>query len=369
MIVHQLNKYLNKKLITMNDEELDISPLVLQEEQEISNQKKGLRHVIRVISVKGNDQKIMFLNSLFFCIFFIALLFHAIFTKTTVFVPIAFIQLMHSVLLFVTLITDYFSSFGPDEQHTYGYSRTMIVCTFAVSLTIILFAFSLLLEALKSFLSSKTQTMTEEPSLSHAGPHFIALLVYSLSCFLFRRYSSNPTQSKVPHLHAAFLVFVSGAMHSLAHLAACFVPFLSLPSEVTEQAAPLFHGLVALFVIDRARLLITPAFLVLMQATPEKLLEVIDTRIGETVIDRMIREASHFEGVLECKSAHFWGLTFTDYVGSLHIRAKNDANEQHIIAQAHAKFDPVVIHFTAQVEKDHWDRLGSSDNLKEDNTL
>jgi Co/Zn/Cd efflux system component len=148
-------------------------------------------------------------------------------------------------------------------------------------------------------------------------------------------------------------------MHSLAHFAAGIVPFLSLPKEVTGQAAPLFHGLVALFIIDRAKILLWPSFLVLMQATPEELLEVLDPRSGETVIDRMIREASHFEGVLECKSAHFWGLTFTDYVGSLHIRAKNDANEQHIIAQAHAKFDPVLVNFTAQVEKDHWDRLGN----------
>jgi hypothetical protein len=62
---------------------------------------------------------------------------------------------------------------------------------------------------------------------------------------------------------------------------------------------------------------------------------------------------------LDCKSAHFGGLTFTDYVGCLHIRAKNDANEQHIIAQAHAKFDRVLVNFTAQVEKDDWDRFGN----------
>ncbi|OHT06078.1 cation diffusion facilitator family transporter containing protein [Tritrichomonas foetus] len=344
------------------DEELDISPLVLQDSEDQPTQSKDWRFIVKAISSKGRDQKIIFLNSLFFAIFFIILLFHSIITKSTVYVPIAFIQLMHSVLLFITLITDYYSTVGPDERHTYGYARSTVVCSFAVSLAIILFAFSLLLEALKNFLSSSSDNLEDGPSLSHAGPHLIAFFVYSFSCFLFRRYSSNPSQSKVPHLHAAFLVFISGTMHSLAHFAACLVPFLALPSEVTDQAAPLFHGLVALFVIDRARFLITPAFLVLMQATPEKLLEVIDPRIGETVIDRMIREASHFEGVLECKSAHFWGLTFTDYVGSLHIRAKNDANEQHIIAQAHAKFDPVVFHFTAQVEKDHWDRLGSSTN-------
>ena len=84
----------------------------------------------------------------------------------------------------------------------------------------------------------------------------------------------------------------------------------------------------------------------------------------------MIREVSHFEGVLECKSPHFWGLTFVDFVGSLHIRAKNDANEQQIIAQAHAKFDPIISNFTAQVEKDHWDRIIQSSSVaNEENIL
>jgi Co/Zn/Cd efflux system component len=96
-----------------------------------------------------------------------------------------------------------------------------------------------------------------------------------------------------------------------------------------------------------------------MRAMTEKLLEVIDPMSGEMVIDRMNREASDFEGVLQCKSVHFWGLTFTDYVGSLHIRAKSDANGQYIIAQAHVKFDPVLVNFTAQIEKDHWGGLGS----------
>lgn len=351
-ISHVINK--------MNeDEELDISPLVLQESEDKPTEPKNWKYIINDISSKGRDQKILFIDSLFFALFFFVLLFHAIFTKSIVYVPIAFNQLMHSVLLLITLISDYYSTIGPDEKHTYGYSRTTIVCSFSVSLAIILFAFSLLLEAITNFLSNGSDYYAESPSLSHAGPHLISFIVYSLSCFLFRRYSSNTSQSKVPHFHAAFLVFVSGSMHSLAHFAACLIPFLSLPNEVTNQAAPLFHGLVALFVIDRARSLIVPAFLVLMQATPEKLLEVIDPRIGETVLDRMIREASHFEGVLECRSAHFWGLTFTDYVGSLHIRAKNDANEQHIINQTHAKFDQIVSHFTVQVEKDHWDRLGT----------
>jgi len=342
----------------MSDEQLDVAPLDQQEEVDVRT------HDLRVImALKGRDQRVIFLVTLFLSVFFLVLLVHAIIARSTSLVPIAFIQLMHAGLLFVTLVADYFSGLGPDERHTYGYGRSTIVCCFAVSLSIILFALSLLLEALKRFLSEAAAPASEIPSLTGIFPHVLPLLVYCASVFLLRGHARHPTQSRTPHLHAAFLVLASGAMHSLAHFATGLVPFLLLPDDVTVQAAPLFHGLVALFIIDRAWLLIGPAFLVLMQATPARLLDVIDKRLGETVIARMIREASHFEGVLECKSPHFWGLTFTDYVGSLHVRAKNDANEQHIIAQVHAKFDPIVGHFTVQVEKDHWDRVSSSASL------
>jgi hypothetical protein len=61
-------------------------------------------------------------------------------------------------------------------------------------------------------------------------------------------------------------------MHSLAHFAASIVSFLLLPNEVIGQTAPLFDGLVALFILDRVKVPLWPSFLVLMQATPEKLL-------------------------------------------------------------------------------------------------
>jgi cation diffusion facilitator family transporter len=345
------------------DEELDFSPLSPAEDP--PPETKDWRLILNSISSKGRDQQVILVIASVLFVFFVVLLFHALFSKSTGLISIAFIQLMHAILLLITLFTDYYLVMGPDETHTYGYARATIVCSFTVSLSVILFAFSLLLEGLKKFLSETLDANPELPSLATIIPHFIGVIIYSVSLLMLRHHSSNPVRSPVPHLHAAFLVFASGAMHSLAHFAASLVPFLVLPKEVTGQAGPLFHGLVALFIIDRAKGLLWSAFLVLMQATPEKLLEVIDPRSGETVIDRMIREASHFEGVLECKSAHFWGLTFTDYVGSLHIRAKNDANEQHIIAQAHSKFDPLVMHFTAQVEKDHWDRLGTSAPVNE----
>ncbi|EAY01254.1 cation diffusion facilitator family transporter containing protein [Trichomonas vaginalis G3] len=330
----------------------------LQEEPPKPRQQTDIRGAVSLVSSRGFEQKGIFIISVFLFAFFSVLLAQSILTKSTVFVQIAFIQLLHFALYAIILLTDYYTTLPPDECHTYGYARSMIVCCFSVSLTVILFACSLLLDSLKEFLSSvapDASLSVEHPSFSPVMPNIFALIAYGISALLLSQYRSNPSQSKYPHFHAAFLVAISGILHSLSKLVTAFLPFPSVPEHVSEQAIPLLNGLIALFIIDRARELLVPSFFVLMQATPEKLLEITDYSISETFIDKMVREVSHFEGVLDCKAPHFWGLTFTDYVGSLHIRAKNDANEQHIIQQAHAKFDPIVGHFTAQVDKDHWD--------------
>ncbi|KAH0788117.1 zinc transporter 6 [Histomonas meleagridis] len=351
------------------DEDLDLSPLVLQEINEQTSKPNDISSFLTTVTSKGNEQKVIFLTSIFLAFYFICLVLYSAFTKNSPYVSTAFTQLMHSILLAITLVADYYSTLYPDERHTYGYSRATIVASFAVSFSIILLAFSLLLEALKNFLQNTTSTPTDIRVISSIIPHIVVFISYVIPAFLLRNESKNPSLSHTPHFHAAFLVFLSGSMHSLAHFCSGYTPFLKFTGEVSEQISPLFHGLVALFIIDRAKRLLYPSFLVLMQATPSTLLEVIDSRLGETVIDRMIREASHFEGVLECKSAHFWGITFTEYVGSLHIRVKNDANEQHVIAQAHSKFDPIVHHFTAQVEKDHWDYLDRASSPEFDDEL
>lgn len=332
--------------------------LVLTDSETKPQQKTSVRNIVSTVSSRGTEQRTIFITSVLLFVFFAVLIIQSIIKKSTAFVPIAFIELLHFALFSIILVTDYYTTLGADEYHTYGYARTTVVCCFAVSLMIILFACSLLLEALKDFLSSSAPDAAltvEHPSFTATGPHTLALIIYIVVVFIFRQFSGKPNQSKTPHFHAAFLVAVSGAAHSIAHLVASILPFPSIPETVCEQAVPLFHGLVALFIIDQAKKILLPSFLVLMQATPEKLLEVTDHSIGETYVDRMVRDVARVDGVIECNYPHFWGLTFTEYVGSLHIRARNDANEQHIIAQAHAKFDPVVAHFTAQVEKDHWD--------------
>ena len=86
-----------------------------------------------------------------------------------------------------------------------------------------------------------------------------------------------------------------------------------------------------------------------------------ETTLNENIVID-ISDIHNKYDLLEIKKKHFWSLTFTEIIGSLLIQAKNDANEQNIIAQVQSKFDPFVNQFTVQVEKDNMEEIGTSMN-------
>ena len=66
-------------------------------------------------------------------------------------------------------------------------------------------------------------------------------------------------------------------------------------------------------------------------------------------IDKALRSASTFEGVLEIQKEHFWSLGFHEVVGSVHVRVRRDANEQLVLAHVTNKLLPLVQKLTIQV--------------------
>ena len=315
------------------------------------------KQVINFISTRGNDQRCIFISCLLLIAYFLILIFHGIFSKTSFYIPVAFVQLMHSLLFFICLVGDYFSTLGPDETHPYGYARSSIICCFGISLTIILFSCSLLLEAFIRFMTISSQPLITIPSLTASIPHLVALLIYGCAGLFLFHHSNNINQSSTPQLNSAFLIIFSGFFHSFAHSIVGIFPYLTISDDIIEQAQPLFHGIVSLFIIDKAKTIIVPSFFILMKATPDKLLEVIDIYSGQTILEKLLREISHIEGVLELKKIHFWSLTFTELVGKVHLRVKKDANEQNIITKLHSKFDHLIGNFTVKLEKDQAESL------------
>ncbi|KAM7078186.1 zinc transporter 6 isoform 4-T6 [Molossus nigricans] len=86
---------------------------------------------------------------------------------------------------------------------------------------------------------------------------------------------------------------------------------------------------------------------VLLQTTPPHV-------IGQ--LDKLIREVSTLDGVLEVRNEHFWTLGFGSLAGSVHVRIRRDANEQMVLAHVTNRLYTLVSTLTVQIFKDDWTR-------------
>ncbi|XP_043929508.1 zinc transporter 6-like [Protopterus annectens] len=86
---------------------------------------------------------------------------------------------------------------------------------------------------------------------------------------------------------------------------------------------------------------------VLLQTTPSHL-------IGQ--LDKLLREVSTLDGVLEVRNEHFWSLGFGSLAGSVHVRIRRDASEQMVLAHVTNRLSTLVSTLTVQIFKDDWIR-------------
>uniref|UniRef100_A0AAR2KNW3 Cation efflux protein transmembrane domain-containing protein n=1 Tax=Pygocentrus nattereri TaxID=42514 RepID=A0AAR2KNW3_PYGNA len=86
---------------------------------------------------------------------------------------------------------------------------------------------------------------------------------------------------------------------------------------------------------------------VLLQTTPSHV-------IGQ--LDKLLREVSTLDGVLEVRNEHFWTVGFGSLAGSVHVRIRRDANEQMVLAHVTNRLHTLVSTLTVQIFKDDWTR-------------
>ncbi|KAK6180643.1 hypothetical protein SNE40_008652 [Patella caerulea] len=86
---------------------------------------------------------------------------------------------------------------------------------------------------------------------------------------------------------------------------------------------------------------------ILLQTTPSHIL-------GQ--LDKVLREASTLDGVLEFRQEHFWTLSFGTLAGSVQVRVRRDADEQLVLAHVYSRLSNLVSLLTIQIFKDDWTR-------------
>lgn len=228
-------------------------------------------------------------------------------------------------LIFVcvfTIIETFHTLYKPGDIHSD--SLVMASCGLAVN------AIGIALFCKYATLSSTSDVIS---------PHQLTLQVQRYRNSGSTQDGSIVDRSRFNNLHSVYLhVFADILSHSGLLLAAWIIN-----AKGWLLAHPVLVIGISLVVMRSAYPLFDMARMVLLQTVDPAL---------QQGLQRCIREISFRDGVLECRSAHWWSNAPGVTVGSLHIRVRTDADEQDILLYAHGLLKKYVMHITVQIEKD-----------------
>ncbi|KNC51498.1 metal tolerance protein [Thecamonas trahens ATCC 50062] len=257
--------------------------------------------------------------------------------------------------LTVSLLAAVVSRLPPTFAYSYGFERVEVLAGFTVGSAIAFIGLFLVVEVVEKVLEPT------EPSSAHVIPIALASLALNLARWaLIQDYAFLRSERLTPNAAASSSTLLRSELAArnaatplpvrLARENAASVAVMAAATAV-EWGYPTADVIAASFVI----VLLIVTILPLMRDTGRVLLQAKPASI-RGVLDKVMREASTLDGVLEVRpdKCHFWTLSPGTFVGNISLRVREDANEQVVLQHVRSMFDPFVTHLTIQIEKDEW---------------
>ncbi|XP_030167208.1 zinc transporter 6 isoform X1 [Lynx canadensis] len=219
----------------------------------------------------------------------------------------------------------------PSPVYSFGFERLEVLAVFASTVLAQLGALFILKESAERFL--------EQPEIPPASTSWLQEHVADLSrslCGIIPGLSSI----FLPRMNPFVLIDLAGAF------ALCITYMLI---EINNYFAVDTASAIAIALMTFGTMYPMSVYSgkVLLQTTPPHV-------IGQ--LDKLIREVSTLDGVLEVRNEHFWTLGFGSLAGSVHVRIRRDANEQMVLAHVTNRLYTLVSTLTVQIFKDDWIR-------------
>ncbi|XP_069394916.1 zinc transporter 6 [Paralichthys olivaceus] len=265
--------------------------------------------------------------------------------------------------LITCLISSWVNMKKPSQVYSFGFERLEVLAVFASTVLIQLGALFILKESVERFM--------EQPEV-HTGRllvgTFVALFFNLLTLLSVRNKpfayvseaaSSSWLQEHVADLSRSLCGIVPGLSSVLLPRMNPFVLInmagaLSLCITYMLIEINNYNGMdtasavaIALMTFGTMYPMSVYSGKVLLQTTPSHI-------IGQ--LDKLLREVSTLDGVLEVRNEHFWTVGFGSLAGSAHVRIRRDANEQLVLAHVTNRLLPLVSTLTVQIFKDDWTR-------------
>ncbi|TKR76731.1 hypothetical protein L596_017832 [Steinernema carpocapsae] len=244
-------------------------------------------------------------------------------------------------------------------KYSFGLARAPVLAVFAATMLALLSSFFILKEAAERLLEGEHHMHPHPLFLSGAAAASISLLLaaYAPDSQPLQHVLTVAASSSLQEHAADFSHAICYVVPGLSRLLLPRINSMSLLASITVASCLATHLFVEEYLmIDSivSLVLSLSVFLTMLPLTwytGEILLQTSPPHILNQ-LDRCISEASHVDGVLELKSAHFWQLDFSSMVGTVDVRVRRDADEQMVLSYVTEKLSNVVSILTVQVMKD-----------------
>lgn len=265
--------------------------------------------------------------------------------------------------LITCLISSWVTMKKPSQVYSFGFERLEVLAVFASTVLIQLGALFILKESVERFM--------EQPEV-HTGRllvgTFVALFFNLLTLLSVRNKpfsyvseaaSSSWLQEHVADLSRSLCGIVPGlssvllprmnpfVLINLAGALSLCVTYMLIEINNYNAVDTASAVTIALMTFGTMYPMSVYSGKVLLQTTPSHV-------IGQ--LDKLLREVSTLDGVLEVRNEHFWTVGFGSLAGSAHVRIRRDANEQLVLAHVTNRLLPLVSTLTVQIFKDDWTR-------------
>ncbi|XP_034040700.1 zinc transporter 6 [Thalassophryne amazonica] len=265
--------------------------------------------------------------------------------------------------LITCLISSWVTMKKPSQVYSFGFERLEVLAVFASTVLVQLGSMFILKESAERFM--------EQPEV-HTGRllvgTFVALFFNLLTLLSVRNKpfayvseaaSSSWLQEHVADLSRSLCGIIPGLSSVLLPRMNPFV-LINMAGALSLSATYMLIEINNYNAVDTASAVAIALMIfgtmypmsvysgkVLLQTTPSHV-------IGQ--LDKLLREVSTLDGVLEVRNEHFWIVGFGSLAGSAHVRIRRDANEQLVLAHVTNRLMPLVSTLTVQIFKDDWTR-------------
>uniref|UniRef100_A0A1A7YA39 Solute carrier family 30 (Zinc transporter), member 6 n=1 Tax=Iconisemion striatum TaxID=60296 RepID=A0A1A7YA39_9TELE len=265
--------------------------------------------------------------------------------------------------LITCLISSWVTMKKPSQVYSFGFERLEVLAVFASTVLIQLGALFILKESVERFM--------EQPEV-HTGRLLVGTLValfFNLLTLLSVRNkpfvyvseaaSSSWLQEHVADLSRSLCGIIPGlssillprmnpfVLINLAGALSLSITYMLIEINNYNAVDTASAVAIALMTFGTMYPMSVYSGKVLLQTTPSHV-------IGQ--LDKLLREVSTLDGVLEVRNEHFWTVGFGALAGSAHVRIRRDANEQLVLAHVTNRLLPLVSTLTVQIFKDDWTR-------------